>query len=57
VYQDLLARVTQTVIPPGVKVVFLADRGFGDSDLMKKLFARYVELALPNPPEGTMGVA
>jgi hypothetical protein len=37
VYQDLLARVAQTVIPPGVKVVFLADRGFGDADLMNYL--------------------
>jgi hypothetical protein len=37
VYQDLLARVAKEVIPPGVKVVFLADRGFGDGKLLNYL--------------------
>jgi hypothetical protein len=49
VYQDVLDKAAR-LLPSGVKVIFLADRGFVDHQLMRHL--RYsVTLALPHPSQ------
>lgn len=56
VYQDLLDKAAR-LLPSGVKVVFLADRGFVDHQLLRHL-RYYLELALSHPPQvQLLGVA
>lgn len=49
VYQDLLDKAAR-LLPSGVKVVFLADRGFVDHQLLRHI-RQHLERALSAPPQ------